>query len=206
MSDFVASYRYFFTPQGLPFFGRSVCYRLSATAPLLAVAEYSSEALSIGEAKRAFHEGLRYFIGHGALKQGAPTQGVFEDDERLVDNYSGPASSFWSLRALNIALWNGHRTGLWDAEEAMLPIEMGDFSFDISEIKAKVIGISETQEVVVIFQQEYTLEQSPLSRRLVVPSKTDRWLERLIGRAERPKNNLLRKGVTCYSSKMGCFF
>jgi len=51
-------------------------------------------------------------VGNGAMQYGAPTQGLFQDDGRLVDNYSGPASSFWSLRALNIALFMGNRCDL----------------------------------------------------------------------------------------------
>ncbi|MDX1301348.1 DUF2264 domain-containing protein [Photobacterium sp.] len=206
LSDFVTKYRYFFTPEGVPFFGRSVCYRLAASAPLLAAVDQGATTLSSGEAKRAFHTSLKYFISHGALQNGAPTQGVFADDTRLVDNYSGPASSFWSLRALNIALFCGERTGLWDAEESPLEIEKGDFSFEIPAIEAKVIGTFKTKEVVVIFQNEYTDQQTPLTRRLARQSWSEKLSEMVVGRAERPKNNLLRKGVTCYTSKMYHFF
>ncbi len=140
LADFVAKFRYFFTPEGVPFFGRSACYRLAASAPLLAAVDQGSDAIAVGEARRAFHCNLRYFISNGAFVNGAPTQGLFDDDVRLVDNYSGPASSFWSLRALNIALFCGQRSGLWQAAEAPLEIEKGNFSFDIAAIEAKVIG------------------------------------------------------------------
>ncbi|WP_281222069.1 DUF2264 domain-containing protein [Photobacterium sanguinicancri] len=206
MSDFVAGYRYFFTPQGLPLFGRSACYRLSAAVPLLAAVDQQSSAIEIGEAKRAFRTNLQYFISNGALKSGAPTQGVFEDDSRLVDNYSGPASSFWSLRALNIALYVGGRTGLWQAQELPLEIEKGDFDFQIPAIDAHVIGTFKTKEVTVLFLSEYTQEQTPLSRRLLRQNLAEKALEVVSGRALRPKNNLLRKGITCYTSKMSHFF
>ncbi|PSU43014.1 hypothetical protein C9J12_28495 [Photobacterium frigidiphilum] len=206
LTTFVDKFRYFFTPEGLPFFGRSVCYRLAASAPLLAAIDVKASSLSVGEAKRAFRTSLEYFISQGALEHGAPTQGVFADDARLVDNYSGPASSFWSLRALNIALFSGHRSGLWQAEESRLEVEKGDFSFEIPAIEASVIGTFKTKEVVVIFHSDYILQQTPLTRRLEPQSWLDRVLERLVGRAERPKNNLLRKGVTCYTSKMFHFF
>ncbi|OZS42700.1 DUF2264 domain-containing protein [Photobacterium sanguinicancri] len=206
MSDFVAGYRYFFTPQGLPLFGRSACYRLSAAVPLLAAVDQQSSAIEIGEAKRAFRTNLQYFIANGALKSGAPTQGVFEDDSRLVDNYSGPASSFWSLRALNIALYVGGRTGLWQAQELPLEIEKGDFDFQIPAIDAHVIGTFKTKEVTVLFLSDYTQEQTPLSRRLLRQNLADKALEVVSGRALRPKNNLLRKGITCYTSKMSHFF
>ena len=206
LATFVAKYRCFFTPEGLPFFGRSVCYRLAASAPLLAAVDQQAPSVSVGEAKRAFRTSLDYFIGQGAMQNGTPTQGVFDDDPRLVDNYSGPASSFWSLRALNIALYCGERSGLWQAEEAPLEIEKGDFAYEIPVIEASVIGTFKTKEVVVIFRSDYTSQQSPLTRRLEWQSWPGKVLETLVGRAERPKNNLLRKGVTCYTSKMFHFF
>lgn len=206
LKTFVDTYRYFFTPCGLPFFGRSVCYRLAASAPLLAAVDLQLPCISAGEAKRAFRTSLEYFIGNGAMLNGAPTQGVFGDDARLVDNYSGPASSFWSLRALNIALYCGRRSGLWQAKEEPLEIEKGDFSFAIPAIEASVIGTFETKEVVVIFHSDYITEQSPLTRCLERQPWSKRLQEKLLGRAERPKNNLLRKGVTCYTSKMCHFF
>lgn len=206
LSAHVATYRYFFTPKGIPFFGRSACYRLAAAAPLIAALDQNSSAITVGEAKRAFRMSLEYFIRNDALKYGAPTQGLFADDARLVDNYSGPASCFWSMRALNIALFCGGRINLWDSAEDLLPIELGDFEFDIDAIAAKVIGIAKTQEVVVIFKEDYTEDQNPYTRTLLTQSIQSKFKEMLTGRADRPKNNLLRKGVTCYSSKMGTFF
>lgn len=208
LARFSDGYRHFFTPEGLPLFGRSACYRLAAAAPLLGAVDLGLDSVAVGEAKRAFASSLRYFIGNGALQNGAPTQGIFGDDVRLVDNYSGPASSLWSLRALNIALFCGDRSGLWQAEESSLAVERGDFELDIQAINARIIGMAQTGEVTVIFRQDYIDRptQSPGSRRLLEQHWWDRWLERLTGRAQRPKNNLLRKGITCYSSKMAHFF
>ncbi|MGO2509880.1 MAG: DUF2264 domain-containing protein [Vibrio hibernica] len=206
LTDFTTIYRYLLTPSGFPFFGRSACYRLAASAPLLAAVDQNSPAIQVEEVKRAFDTALSYFISNGAMKFGAPTQGLFHDDERLVDNYSGPASSFWSLRALNIALFCGERCGLWGADDALLPIEIGDFDVDIPAINAKVIGIFQTQEVIFIFKDEYTKDQTPLTRQLIKQNMISKALEKLIGRSFRPKNNLLRKGVTCYTSKMNHFF
>ncbi|WP_293130305.1 DUF2264 domain-containing protein [Moritella sp.] len=206
LAEFSDSYRYFFTPEGLPFFGRSACYRLAAAAPLLAAVDSHAGEIQVGEAKRAFATNLKYFISQGAMRNGAPTQGLFADDARLMDNYSGPASSFWSLRALNIAFYCGERIGLWEAAETPLMVEKGNFELNILEINAKVIGVQATKEVVVLFLSEYTLAQSPLTRRLESQSWKNKLFESMFGRAKRPKNNLLRKGVTCYSSKMTHFF
>ncbi|WP_114765597.1 DUF2264 domain-containing protein [Vibrio rhodolitus] len=209
LKDFSDKYRYFFTSQGFPLFGRSACYRLSATAPLIATLDVCGANLPneyLGQFKRAFKTNLSYFISNGALEKGRPTQGLFADDIRLTDNYSGPASSFWSLRGLNIALYCGDRVGLWETEEQPLEIEKESFMFSLNGPNMLVVGIQETQEVSVIFQHDYTQQQSPLSRKLASQSRVKKWQERLTGRAERPKNNLLRKGVTSYSSKLFHFF
>lgn len=209
LCEFSSKFRYLFTPQGLPFFGRSACYRLAATAPLIATLDVQSDSnvsLNSGEVKRALQTNFEYFIANGSLKNGVPTQGLFTNDARLTDNYSGPASSLWSLRALNIALYCGDRCGLWLAEDELLEIEKKDFSFRISSIDAFITGCKRTKEVVVIFEQEYTQTQTPMSRRLEAQGAVDKGKEMVSGRAFRPKNNLLRKGITSYSSKMSNFF
>ncbi|KLU18571.1 hypothetical protein ABE79_10770, partial [Proteus mirabilis] len=81
----------------------------------------------------------------------APTQGLFAHDPRLVDNYSGPASSFWSLRAVIIALYCADRINLWQTPSLPLPIEKDNFRFEIPAIQALVTGVKATQEVNVIF-------------------------------------------------------
>ncbi|MGY0161613.1 DUF2264 domain-containing protein [Edwardsiella tarda] len=206
LQQFNAGYRHLLTPQGIAFFGRSACYRLAAAAPLLAEASQAPSPATLGLAKRALAVTLRYFIANGAMRAGAPTQGLFADDARLVDNYSGPASSFWSLRALNIALYSAPQNGLWQAPEQPLPIEQHDFSLRIEATGMQLLGCRETGESVVLFRHDYTQTQTPLSRRLSRQRPWQWLLESLTGRAERPKNNLLRKGVTCYSSKMDLYF
>lgn len=206
LNQFNQYYLHFMTPTGIPFFGRSACYRLAVSAPLIAGVDLGCSSVTVGEAKNALENTLRYFINHGAFQAGAPTQGLFSDDPRLVDNYSGPASSFWSLRAVIIAFYCGQRIDLWEALANPLPIEKSDFHFEIPAIKASVIGVQETQEVTVIFREEYTHQQNPLTRRLELQSCTQKVIESLIGQSRRPKNNLLRKGITSYSSKMSHYF
>ncbi len=89
LRTFSDQYRYFFTPQGFPLFGRSACYRLSVTAPLIATLDVHGARLPkeyLGQFKRAFKTNLSYFISNGALQKGRPTQGLFADDIRLTDN------------------------------------------------------------------------------------------------------------------------
>ena len=205
MSEFLGGYRYLLTPAGFPFFGRSACYRLAVTVPHLAAIDQGTSVITPGEANRALSTSIQYFISHGAMSCGAPTQGLFSSDHRLVDNYSGPGSSFWSLRSLVIAFYSGHRSGLWDSAPEPLPIEKGDFQVDIQAIEAKVFGFQNTGEVVFVFSSDYTQEHSPETRRLEAQSALSCCIEIMTGRADRPKNNLLRKGVTCYSSKMTDF-
>lgn len=206
LKEFTTSYRNLITPEGIAFFGRSACYRLAASAPLVALASQAPSAQTLGEAKRALETTLRFFISRGAMKAGAPTQGLFGNDTRLVDNYSGPASSFWSLRALNIALYSAPLNKLWQAESRPLPIEKGDIDVRIEAIPLRIIGSQQTGEVVALFLEDYCKTRVPLSNRLV-KQRWHHWLlERVSGRAERPKNNLLRKGVNCYSSRMDLFF
>ncbi|SEG57120.1 DUF2264 domain-containing protein [Vibrio hangzhouensis] len=204
--EFNENYRFFFSSHGVPFFGRSVCYRLAAPAPLLSALQYSESGVSVQQAKRIFSNCLKTFISNGALRYGLPTQGLYGADARLTDNYSGPASSLWSLRALIVAFYNGQQTGLWTTSEGKLEVECSDFSFHIESIDAKVQGCQRTQEVTVTFQYEYIDQQSPFSRTLKTQSWLDLAKERITGRANRPKNNLLRQGVTSYSSKMTGFF
>ncbi|WP_323159428.1 hypothetical protein, partial [Pseudomonas marginalis] len=80
------------------------------------------------------------------------------------------------------------------------------YQISLPSINALVIGTFETKEIVVIFKQEYTLEQTPMTRRLLKQRPLDKLIELAIGQSRRPKNNLLRKGITCYSSKMSHFF
>ncbi len=66
--------------------------------------------------------------------------------------------------------------------------------------------MKETQEVTVIFREDYLKQQSPLTRRLEKQLCSQKVIETLLGQSKRPKNNLLRKGVTSYSSKMTHYF
>jgi len=67
LAEFTNNYRYFFTSEGIPLFGRSGCYRMAASAPLLAAMDLGTDKLVIGEAKRAFANSMRYFIQQGSV-------------------------------------------------------------------------------------------------------------------------------------------
>lgn len=208
---FTNNYRHFFTSDGLPLFGRSGCYRLAVSAPLLAAIDLGTEQLSIGEAKRAFSTSLKFFINNQAIENGVPSQGVFQTDHRWFDNYSGGGSSFWSLRAINIAYYCGERINLWNAEESALMVEKEDFNLDIPSIGAKLQGNKASNEVIIEFYHmpydmiSSELNDSEIKGLIQQQSHKDRLLEVLLGRARRPDNNLLKKGVYRYSSKMNYY-
>ncbi len=58
----------------------------------------------------------------------------------------------------------------------------------------------------MLFFERIITQQSPLTRRLEKQTRVQKITETVIGQSRRPKNNLLRKGVTSYSSKMTHFF
>ncbi len=60
---------------------------------LLAGVDLGRDAVSV-EAKNALESTFALFYWSWCLKAGAPTQGLFSYDARLVDNYSGPAVVF----------------------------------------------------------------------------------------------------------------
>ncbi|VTP74194.1 Uncharacterised protein [Proteus vulgaris] len=105
-----------------------------------------------------------------------------------------------------IALYCAERINLWQTPSLPLPIEKDNFRFDIPSIQAFVSGVKATQEVNVIFCEDYTTQQTPLTRRLEKQTLAQKVAETVIGQSRRPKNNLLRKGITSYSSKMAHFF
>ncbi|MBE2898659.1 DUF2264 domain-containing protein [Pasteurellaceae bacterium 20609_3] len=200
---FCEKFKYLFTPQGLTFFGRSIIYRFAA--PTALVSSMIQQGRADGQVKRIVSTLNRFFIQRGAIQKGVLTQGLFKADRRLVDSYSGSGSALWSLRTLILLTYAGDELNLWTQAEAPLEVEKGDFNITIDAIGLTIIGHQNTGEVCAIFKQNdypnYPLEEAALQRQAF-------WLplaERIVGRAIRPKNNLIRKGVTCYSSRLNLF-
>ncbi|HEV7264443.1 MAG TPA: DUF2264 domain-containing protein [Falsiroseomonas sp.] len=137
---FLASYRHLIGPAGLPIMGRSIPYRIAASAPLVAGHSPHPGIVRAGEARRALDATWCYFIQRGALRHGAVTQGYFGPDARIVDRYSGPASSLWSLRSLVMAFHTPPAQGLWRAASEPLPVEMGDFDMTIAGGRWRILG------------------------------------------------------------------
>ncbi len=192
-AEFAKTFRYFFTPCGFPFFGRSISYRLAAPVALMANAIQSGRA--DGQLKRIISTLTHFFILHGAVQHGVITRGLFQADRRLMDGYSGSGSSLWSLRTLILMLYSGTECGLWDTDEAPLEIETASFDFTIDAISARVTGIKETQEVIVTFAHDQYPDVPFKDGKLIMQGWWPIVLESVSGRSTRPKNNLLRKGL-----------
>lgn len=200
---FSYTFRYFFTTNGFPFFGRSACYRFAAPSALIAQAIDAGYA--DGQLTRIITTLYNFFIQRGAIQQGVFTQGLFQANRALLDGYSGTGSSLWSLRPLILMLYGGQQCQFWQQQEAPLEIEKSSFNFIIEPIKAQILGIKETQEVIINFMENQYPDSDIQQGHLIHQGWYKRIQEQLTGRSTRPKNNLIRKGVTTYSSKLNLY-
>lgn len=150
LDAFVRGYRYLFSPEGFPMTGRSICYRMAAPAPLVAAAARGLGSVSPGMARRALDCVWKYFVARGAISEGRVTQGYWQDDLRLLDNYSGPGSPLWSVRSLVVAFSLPSESEFWMAPQEPLPVEVGDFTVPIPQIQWEIRGFTRTREVRIV--------------------------------------------------------
>ncbi|MFW8590371.1 DUF2264 domain-containing protein [Glaciecola sp. 2405UD65-10] len=99
LQEFTSWYQYLITQNGFTAYGRSICYRFAVASPLLACA-MRNEGIQKEIALNANFHLWRYFVKEAGVSKGRPNQGLFHDDESVLDNYNGPASSFWGVRSL----------------------------------------------------------------------------------------------------------
>lgn len=86
--------------QVAPLFGRSVCYRLAAICPIIINSHLYETAINKAKASDVMYKNINYFSKNGLFYEGRISAGVFEENLKFVDDYTGPFSSFWSLRTL----------------------------------------------------------------------------------------------------------
>ena len=146
---FLSTYRFLIGPEGFPMIGRSACYRLAAPAPLVFGHISCPDFVSAGQARRALDTTWSYFIAHGALRRGTITQGYFGDDPRLLENYSGPASCFWSLRSLIPAFYQSPDAPFWKSAPEPLPVELADYEVHVPPTGWTIRG-SRSSRVITI--------------------------------------------------------
>lgn len=146
---FLSTYKFLIGPNGFPILGRSVPYRIAAPAPLVFGCSLHPDVVNEGEARRALDSTWCYFIRHGAVQRGTITQGYFGPDVRLLDAYSGPASSLWSLRSLIVALGYPRDSSFWRTESTSLPIERCDYEITLKGPDWRVYGNKDTNQITI---------------------------------------------------------
>jgi hypothetical protein len=153
LRSFVGDLTYLIGPSGIPIMGRSVCYRLAAPAPLVAAALAGPDrntAIHPGLARHALDAVTGHFVERGAFAGGAATQGYCAADLRVLDNYSGPSSCLWSLRALTLAFLAGPGDALWTAPEQPLPVDQSSYSHPIPAAGWTAVGNAATGDVQIV--------------------------------------------------------
>lgn len=129
--EFSSGFQHFFSPAGLPMFGRSQCYRMAAAAPLLAAASLDRKVMTPGLARRALDASWSYFLQRGAVRDGNVTQGYCGSEPELLENYSGRASCLWALRSLVLMFSLPQSSPIWSERTVPLPVERADFDITL---------------------------------------------------------------------------
>jgi hypothetical protein len=195
VSDSAALTENLISPRGIPIMGRSICYRTAVPVPILAADLQAPGDATRGRALHALDAVWRYFAGHGAIREGALTQGYFAEDLRFLDEYSGGGSCQWGLRSLVLAFMHGTSDHFWSDPPAPLPVELSDYRIDYPKLGWRVAGHVETGEI--------TVEISANSRDNIRPhpyTEFDRFLETIRRRPFRPRNHEIKYESRVYSS------
>jgi hypothetical protein len=194
---FAADLLHLLGPSGMPVFGRSVCYRMAVSAPLVFASTLHPDSVTPGQARRALDLTWDFFLEHGAIREGRVTQGYCGDDAAILDNYSGPASCLWSLRSLIAALDLAPDAPFWTQPPESLPVEKGDFSRSIASGKWQVRGNAGTGDVTIV-------NPAPLPEtktRLEPFGFVQRVLSVVRGAPRRPGNEDAKYGRASYGSR-----
>ena len=147
LAEFAPRLLHVITPYGFPIMGRSVCYRVGVSAPVILAARVAPDTVRPRLARRALDATWTFFLSHGAVREGRITQGYCGDDPRILDRYSGPASCLWSLRSLVAAYQFPADSDFWAGSPEPLPIETGDFDLIWRTPGFRVTGTQATANV-----------------------------------------------------------
>lgn len=187
--------QYLIGPGGIPIMGRSICYRTAVPVPLLAASFLDEDDLAAGKALRALDVVWRYFVAHGALSDGALTQGYFASDPRLLDNYTGTGGCQWGLRSLVLAFMHSPSDRFWKAPQVRLPVEQGDYRIDVPKLGWLVEGHHATGEIAVV------IARNELDRAEIDPYTGSIRLQEILRRKPlRPSNLEAKYKLRRYSS------
>lgn len=181
------------SPSGIPIMGRSICYRTAVPVPVIAASFLDSERS--GQARHALDLVWRYFIANGSLRDGALTQGYFESDPRILENYMGPGACHWGLRSLVLALMLPPDGRFWTDAPAPLPVESADFVLALPRLGWNITGRQSSGEIVIEIPHN-----APGAVALAPYTWADRTIEILLRRPHRPRNHEAQYDAREYSS------
>jgi hypothetical protein len=193
VDDSAALTEHLISPRGIPIMGRSICYRTAVPVPILAAGLLAPADAAPGRALHALDAVWRYFIGRGAIREGALTQGYFAADLRFLDEYSGGGSCQWGLRSLVLAFMHGAADHFWSDPPALLPVESSDYQLDYPKLGWRIAGHVSSGEI--------TLEIPANTGENTRPdpyTEFDRFLETIRRRPFRPHNHEIK-----YKSRPG---
>jgi hypothetical protein len=182
------------SPHGIPIMGRSICYRTAVPVPILAE-DLLEPSAAPGRALRALDVTWRYFISHGAVSDGALTQGYYASDLRFLDKYSGSGSCQWGLRSLVLAFMHGAEDPFWSGPQAPLPVEVSDYRLDFPRLGWRVEGHAADQEIMI----DIPKNQHEVGRPEAY-SWSNRLLETILRKPFRPSNHEIKYESRRYSS------
>ena len=126
LASFLDDHLAFFGANGSPVFqGRSLIYRYAAVAPLFLGEAICATPLNPGQTRRIASGAAKYFLDNGAYDGGLPSLGWFGAFEPMTQEYSGPASPYWTSKAFVGLLLPGDHP-VWTAVEEPSPVENSD--------------------------------------------------------------------------------
>ena len=202
LSEYVSWYKYLFTEKGYPLYGRSLCYRMAAPAPIISAVELDTHTISSGEALQILLSCWDFFISQGALRNGAISQGVFEDELLWLDPYSGPASAFWSIRSLVLYYYLSTSVN-WETSTPMeLPFKKQALKIKIDAAHFTLETMPDNDFTVITFDNNNVTNNKT---GLKIMSLKDKIKEKIYGHAYRHSNNLQKMGINEFNSRLGLY-
>lgn len=126
LAAFLDDHISFFGGNGGPVFqGRSLIYRYAAVAPLFLGEAICATPLNPGQTRRIASGAAKYFLDGGAYDGGLPSLGWLGAFEPMTQEYSGPASPYWTSKAF-VGLLLPPEHPVWTAVEERSPLEAAD--------------------------------------------------------------------------------
>lgn len=141
------------SPQGIPFMGRSMCYRTAIPSPILM--DYILKPNQESTAKRALDSTWLYFVKNKALNSGTLTLGYHDNDFDFVNLYTGSGSSHWGLRSLILAFMIPETDLFWHDNSSKLPVEKGDFILELNKMGWIIQGDKASGNITLTIPNNY---------------------------------------------------